>query len=123
MRILKNIILIILVVGYLVAGANHFINPDGYIRIIPSYFPSPILLNKLAGFFEIVFALMMIRPKTRKVASGGIILMLAAFLPVHVTMLMQAPIQIGALMVTPTIAWIRLLFQPILMLWAWWHRK
>jgi uncharacterized membrane protein len=123
MRILKNISLAILVTGYLVAGANHFIHPQGYYRIIPSYLPYPVLLNILAGFFEILFALLMIRPKTRKVASYGIILMLIAFLPVHITMLNNSPLKVGNLLVTPAIAWIRLLLQPLLMLWAWWHRK
>jgi uncharacterized membrane protein len=123
MRILKNISLVILVIGYLFAGANHFIHPQGYYRIIPSYLPYPVLLNILAGFFEILFALLLIRPKIRKVASYGIILMLIAFLPVHITMLMDAPLKLGDLLVTPTIAWIRLLLQPVLILWAWWHRK
>ncbi|RFZ95857.1 DoxX family protein [Mucilaginibacter conchicola] len=123
MRILKNFSLVILVLGYLLAGINHFVHPDGYIRIIPSYIPAPVALNYLAGFFEIAFSLLMIRPKTRKVASWGIILMLSAFLPVHISMLINAPLQIGSLMVTPTIAWVRLFLQPVLMLWAWWHRK
>jgi uncharacterized membrane protein len=123
MRILKNISLAILVIGYLLAGANHFIHPQGYYRIIPPYLPYPVLLNILAGFFEIMFALLLIRPKTRKVASWGIILMLAAFLPVHITMLMNAPLKVGYILVTPGIAWIRLLLQPVLMLWAWWQRK
>jgi uncharacterized membrane protein len=123
MRILKNISLAILVIGYFVAGANHFIHPEGYYRIIPSYLPYPVLLNILAGFFEILFALLLIRPKTRMVASYGIILMLIAFLPVHITMLNNAPLKVGNLLVTPAIACIRLLLQPVLMLWAWWHRK
>ena len=123
MRIFKNISLAILVIGYLVAGANHFIHPQSYYRIIPPYLPFPVILNILAGFFEVLFSLILIRPKIRKVASYGIILMLIAFLPVHITMLIDAPIILGSLTVTPTIAWIRLLLQPVLMLWAWWHRK
>lgn len=123
MRIFKNISLAILATGYLVAGANHFINPQSYYRIIPAYLPYPVLLNILAGVFEILLALLMIRPKTRKVASYGIILMLIAFLPVHITMLADAPVKLGNLLVTPAIAWIRLLLQPVLILWAWWHKE
>jgi uncharacterized membrane protein len=123
MRILKHISLVILVIGYLLAGANHFVHPQGYINIIPHYLPIPVILNYVAGFFEIAFGLLLIRPKTRKVASWGIILMLLAFLPVHITMLINAPLKVGNLYVTPTIAWIRLLLQPVLMLWAWWHRE
>ncbi|MFD0763756.1 DoxX family protein [Mucilaginibacter lutimaris] len=123
MRIFKNISLSILVLSYLAAGANHFIHPQGYISIIPSYLPAPAVLNYVAGFLEIAFAVMLIRRPTRKVASYSIIFMLIAFLPVHITMLQQSPIKIGTLMVTPAIAWARLLLQPLLMLWAWWHRE
>ena len=123
MRILKSISLAVLVIGYLAAGANHFVHPKGYINIIPRFLPLPVILNYLAGFFEILFGLLLIRSKTRQVASWGIIIMLFAFLPVHITMLVDAPLRVGNLYVTPLIAWIRLLLQPVLMLWAWWHRK
>ncbi|MFD0793379.1 DoxX family membrane protein [Mucilaginibacter litoreus] len=123
MQILKKISLVILVIGYLIAGANHFIHPQGYVNIIPAYLPAPHLLNYLAGSFEILFSILLIRPKTRKVASWGIILMLLAFLPVHIDMLVHAPLKIGSIMVTPVIAWMRLMLQPVLILWAWWHSK
>jgi uncharacterized membrane protein len=123
MRIIKKTSLVTMVILYFLAGLNHFIHPDGYINIIPGYLPYPVTLNILAGIFEILFALLLIRPKTRKVAAHGIILMLVAFLPVHITMLTQAPVQLGSLMVTPAIAWIRLLLQPVLILWAWWYTR
>jgi len=123
MKLLKKISLIILVTGYLVAGINHFLHPQSYYRIIPHYLPLPVLLNALAGIFEILFAILILRPKTRKVASYGIILMLIGFLPVHITMLIDAPLKLGNLLVTPAISCIRLLFQPILILWTWWHRR
>lgn len=124
MQILKKISLILLVIGYLVAGINHFRAPETYYNIIPSYMPFPVLLNILSGGFEILFALLLIRPKTRKVASYGIILMLIAFIPVHTKMVADAPFQLGTLTVTPLIAWVRLVvLQPLLILWAWWHSK
>lgn len=124
MQIFKKISLIILIAGYLIAGINHFRSPDSYYHIIPPYLPFPVLLNILAGVFEILFALLLIRPKTRKVACYGIILMLIAFIPVHTKMVADAPFMLGTLLVTPLIAWIRLIvLQPLLILWAWWHRK
>jgi uncharacterized membrane protein len=123
MKILKKISLITLVAGYLLAGANHFYNPQSYYHIIPHYLPNPVVLNILAGFFEILFALLLIRPKTRKVAAYGIIVLLIVFLPVHITMLINTPFKLGNLLVTPVIAWIRLLLQPVLILWAGWHRE
>jgi uncharacterized membrane protein len=118
---LKLISLLILIVGYTAAGINHFIHPEGYLRIIPNYLPYHHALNILAGVCELAFGLMLIFKDTRKWGAWLLVLLLAAFLPVHITMLLDAPMQLGSLKVTPLIAWIRLLLQPVLMLWAWWH--
>jgi uncharacterized membrane protein len=124
MQLSKKISLIILVTGYLLAGANHFRSPASYIHIIPTYLPYPAILNVLSGLFEIAFALLLISPKTRKLGAYGIMLMLIAFLPVHIQMVIDAPLKLGTLIVTPLIAWMRLIvIQPLLILWASWHRS
>ena len=121
--IIKKISLVILIIGYGIAGINHFYKPASYYPIIPHYLPFPVVLNVLAGFFEILFALLLIPKKTRKIASLGIILMLIAFITVHLQMVVDAPFLLGSLTVTPLIAWIRLVvLQPLLIWWAWWHR-
>jgi uncharacterized membrane protein len=120
---LKKISLVVLIVGYMTAGINHFIHPDGYIKIIPHYLPYPEALNYIAGACEIIFGAMLIFTTTRNLGSILLIIMLAAFLPVHFTMLQQAPLMVGSLLVTPLIAWIRLLIQPVLMLWLAWHMQ
>ncbi|WP_426670873.1 DoxX family protein [Mucilaginibacter sp. McL0603] len=124
MQTIKKISLVILILFYLVAGINHFRNPESYYRIIPHYIPCPLLVNILAGCFELLFGLLLIFPKTRTLAAWGIILMLIAFLPVHITMIGNAPLKLGDLTVTPFIAWVRLIIlQPLLILWASWHIK
>jgi len=121
---IKKISLIILIIFYLVAGANHFHNPASYYRLIPPYIPWHQTINLLAGFFELWFAIMLIFEKTRKSAAWGIILMLLAFLPVHISMIGNAPLKLGDLTVTPFIAWVRLVvLQPLLILWAWWYTR
>jgi uncharacterized membrane protein len=122
MRKLKTISLFMLILFYLAGGINHFRNPDSYFKLIPSYLPYPTLLNILAGISEIGFALLLIPSRTRKFAAWGIILMLIAFLPVHISMIGDAPLKLGSISVTPLLAWVRLLLlQPLLILWAWWH--
>lgn len=120
MPLLKRIGFIMLIVFYIAAGVNHFIHPDGYIRIIPAYIPLHHTVNILAGLCEVVFGVMLIFRQTRPAAVWLIILMLAAFLPVHIDMLVHAPLRVGSIIVTPLIAWARLLLQPVLMYWAWW---
>jgi len=122
MNKLKKISLVVLVIFYLVAGFNHFYNPASYYKIIPVYIPCPKIVNLLAGSFELLFALMMIFTKSRRLAGWGIILMLIAFLPVHIQMVKDAPFLLGgSITITPFIAWVRLIvLQPLLILWAWW---
>lgn len=113
-----------LIIFYIVAGLNHFINPDWYLGLIPDYLPDPVLLNYLSGAAEIILGILVIFPTTRKLACVGIILMLIAFIPAHVHF-----IEIGScvdgvlpevLCLPPWIAWVRLvIIHPILIYWAW----
>lgn len=123
MLTLKKVSLIILIALYIVAGINHFVHPQGYLKLIPPYFPLPKVLNLMAGFFELLFGLLLIFKLTRKYAAYGIILMLIAFIPAHIYMIQTAPFMLGKLAVTKTGAWIRLPLQAVLIAWAYWHRK
>ena len=120
MPTIKKISLVLLIIGYIGAGINHFRIPAFYIGIIPPYLPYPVILNILAGIFEILFALMLIWKPTRKFGAWGIIALLIAFIPVHTAML-GGHTHIGQTHVQPVWAWVRLFFQPVLIVWAWWH--
>ena len=121
MHTLKKVSTITLTLGYILAGINHFRVPEFYIAIIPQYIPYPQLMNTLAGIFEILFGLGLIFSATRKFAAWGIVLMLAAFLPVHISMITNAPLTINSTTVNPLLLWLRLALQPVLIAWAWWH--
>lgn len=121
MGLTKKISLWVLIIGYLLAGSNHFVHPSGYIAIIPAYIPFPKLMNTLAGGFELLFALLLVNPKSRPFAAWGIILMLTAFLPVHIDMLIRSPFILGSFLVTPFIALARLALQFMLIAWAGWY--
>ena len=124
MNKLKKTSLVVQIIGYLLAGANHFKSPASYIKIIPSYFPHPEILNIAAGICEMSFAIMLIFTQTRRIGAWGIILMLIAFIPVHTQMVAEAPFMLGSLKVTLLLAWLRLVvLQPLLILWAWWYTK
>lgn len=124
MSALKKISLVIMIVGYALAGINHFRSPQGYYHIMPPYLRWPVTLNILAGMFEILFALLLIFRRTRPFAALGIILMLLAFVSVHIYMVQQAPMKMGDITVTPLIAWLRLVvLQPLLIAWAGWYVK
>ena len=118
MSLVKKIFLYLFAVSYVGAGVMHFIQPDFYMRIMPPYFPFPLLLIYLSGIVEIAVGILILFKKTRKIASWTTIAMLIAFLPVHVYMLQNAAMfsDIG-----PEIGlWIRFPVQAIFILWAWW---
>lgn len=124
MQKLKRASLLVMSLFYIAGGINHFRSRQSYLRIIPHYFPNPILINILAGGFELLFGVAILFKKTRRPALFGIILMLIAFLPVHIKMIRDAPLQLGDLTITPFIAWVRLVvLQPLLILWAGWYYK
>lgn len=120
---IKKVSLLILIAGYIAAGVNHFIHPGFYVAIIPPYIPYPQLMNTMAGLCEIIFGAGLVFKTTRKYAAWCIVLMLAAFLPVHVNMVTDAPYRLDNAMVKPWLAWLRLALQPALMAWAWWHTR
>ena len=104
---------------YLVAGANHFINPDFYLPLIPDYLPFKDFLNSASGVIEIMLGVGVLYPATRRAASLGIIVLLVLFVPSHVHF-----IQIGGcvgegLCVPQWVAWLRLVaIHPLLIYWA-----
>jgi uncharacterized membrane protein len=110
--------------AYILAGLNHFINPEFYIPLIPPYFTEPELLNLIAGVVEVLFGLMVLVPDTRKYGSLGVIIMLIAFIPSHWYMIEMEMCLSDDFCFDPWLGWVRLLIiHPLLIAWAWWVSK
>ena len=122
---MKKISLYTLISLYLIAGINHFWHPSFYQPFFPPYLQQwSATLNVLAGIAEIILAILLLFPATKKMAGYGLMAMLIAFVPAHIYMIQQAPFMLGTFYVTTTVAWIRLLvLHPILIVWVWWIRK
>lgn len=120
---LKKISLLLLILLYVGAGINHFWHSAFYLSIIPPYLPHPYLINIVAGTSEFVLGIFLIFPSTRKAAACLIIAMLIAFIPVHIYMIKKAGCMNEIVCIPLWKAWLRLALQPVLILWAWWHRR
>jgi len=104
---------------YVVAGVNHFVSPEGYEKMIPAVFDKPGMINLLAGVVEIVLGLLVFFRRTRYAACIGIVIMLLAFIPVHIRMI-GTGICFGEFCAPKWVLWLRLLvLQPLLIYWAW----
>lgn len=119
---LKGILRYLFIVFYLLAGINHFLNPNLYQPLIPDYWHQyKYVINILAGLAELLVACLMLFKLTTKLAAYLAIAMLIAFIPSHIFFIQKGNLPIGSLIITPIIAWIRLLIiHPILIYWAWW---
>ena len=121
---IKKISLIALCGFYIVAGLNHFINPEFYIALIPPYFKFVTEINIISGLIEVILAVLLISPKTRNWASYGIIAMLLAFIPAHMYSIEMGGCISNSLCVPVWVVWVRLVvIHPILIYWAFMHRK
>ena len=78
--------LLSLAVVFVLAGINHFLNPDVYLAIMPPYLPAPRTLVYVSGFFEILGGLAVLPQATRAAAGWGLVLLLLAVFPANVHM-------------------------------------
>ncbi|PZX56862.1 putative membrane protein [Algoriphagus ratkowskyi] len=124
MKKLKIVGLYVMSALYILAGINHFISPDGYLRLIPEYLPFHELINILAGISEVVFGIALLFPKTRGWAAWGIILMLLAFIPAHIYFIQLNSCIENGICLPPWTGWFRLLvIHPILIAWAYLYTR
>jgi uncharacterized membrane protein len=102
------------------AGVNHFVNPDFYVRLMPPYLPWHLALVYASGVVEVGLGVALAVPKASRMAAWGIVGLLVIFLTVHVHMVQNAgeypKIHIGLL-------WARLALQGLLIAWAYWFTK
>lgn len=102
------------------AGANHFINPNFYIRMMPAYLPWHAELVAISGVAEAVLGAMLLVPRFQVLAAWGLIALLIAVFPANVNMALNAE-QFST--VSPTALWIRLPVQALLIAWAYWYTR
>jgi len=115
----STILLYAMAIIYIAAGANHFLQPKLYERLIPPYFPAISMLNYLSGLGEIIGGALLFFPATRNYGIALIIFLLIAFMPAHIYMIQKAPFNIGKIKITLLIAWIRIPLQVLLIWWAY----
>jgi uncharacterized membrane protein len=103
-------------------GVLHFVAPGPFVAIIPSFLPAPLLLVYVSGVFEILGAIGIQVPRTRRLAGWGLVLLFIAVFPANINMAVNN-IQPEGATLSPIALWARLPFQPLFMLWAWWSSR
>lgn len=109
---------------FILAGVNHFISPGAYLPLIPPYLPFPEILNIVSGVLEVLFGSGLMTKAYRKWSAYGIIFLMIAFIPAHIYHIQMDGCVSNKICIPLWAAWIRLvIFQPLLIIWAYYCRK
>ncbi|HEY8460574.1 MAG TPA: MauE/DoxX family redox-associated membrane protein [Blastocatellia bacterium] len=119
MRDLKTAMKFLFAALFIIAGLNHFRDPEFYMRIMPPYLPWPSALHLTAGGFEVLLGVMLPVPRFQKLAAWGLIALLIAVYPANIHMALHYE-QYDVSMI---FHWVRLPLQFVLIAWAWWFTK
>src|SRR5215468_2500174 len=120
MRKFRTVMKYLLAISFIGAGLNHFANPEFYMRIMPPYLPWPSALHLTAGFFEVVFGVLLLIPRFQKLAAWGLIALLLAVYPANIHMAIHHQLYPEYSRVS---LWVRLPLQFVLIALAWWFTR
>ena len=120
MRKLKVGMKWLLGLAFVLAGSNHFLQPDFYVKIMPPYLPWPTTLVYLSGLLEVAFGILLLIPNCTILAAWGLIALLIAVFPANIHMAWNAALYPE---LSPVALWLRLPFQGVLIAWAFWFTR
>ena len=120
MKILKLITIILMAYFYISVGIKHFTEPEWFLQIYPPFLPFGLAAVYISGFFEVLFGIMLLIPKTRYYAGWGLIALLIAVFPANIYL---AYTNGAAMDISAAVAWGRLPFQALFIALAYWHSK
>ena len=117
MPIAKQILKWVLGIAFVLAGANHFFNPEFYLKIMPPYLPAHLFLVWLSGAIEMFLGVLLLIPKFSRPAAWGLIALLIAVFPANIYMAQHTELFPE---LSPTALYLRLPLQFVLIALAFW---
>ncbi len=108
---------VVLALFYFAAGFLHLASPAGFVKIVPSFVPSPETIVWFTGLCEIAGSIGLLIPSLRRAAGIGLALYAICVFPANFNHAINQ-IDVGAL---PNSWWYhgpRLVLQPVLVWWA-----
>lgn len=105
----------LLAVFFMAAGTLHFLRPRMYERIVPDYVPAQHEVVLASGAAEIAGAALVVFGRTRRIGGLWLVATLVAVFPANVHMALNAERYAS---ISPTLLWLRLPVQGLLIWWA-----
>jgi len=117
---IKLVLRVLLAIFMIVAGTLHWVTPDPFVKIVPSFLPYPLSLVYISGVFEILGGIGLLVPPVSQAAAWGLIALFIAVFPANINMAVNQ-IQMDGIPGSDLLRWGRLPFQAVLIAWAWWY--
>jgi uncharacterized membrane protein len=105
---------------FVFAGANHFLDPDFYVPMMPPYLPAHLELVYLSGLLESLAGVAVLVPSLRARAGWALVWLLVAIFPANVHMALNPDLFPG---VSTAALYARLPLQIPLIAWAYWATR
>ena len=103
-----------MILFYVGAGVNHFIHPAFYINLMPPWLPLHKEFVFISGICEVLFALLLLFPITRRLGAYCIIALLIAVFPANIQMLLDYYNDNNPMF------WLAIIRLPIQFVLIWW---
>jgi uncharacterized membrane protein len=118
----KTIVRWFLTVAMVSVGVLHFVQPEGFVAIVPEVLPAKLALVYISGVAEIAGGLGLILPATRRLAAWGLIALYVAVFPANINMAVNQ-LPLGDQVLEPWQLWARLPFQLLFIGLAYWMTR
>ncbi len=123
MHILKTVLKFVFAAFFIFAGVTHFTRPVFFLNLMPDYIPTELHAPAVyvSGVFEILLGVLLLVPKTTRLAGWGLIALLVAVFPANIYAYQhQDEIFPGS---NPTLQLVRLPLQAVMIAWAYWYTR
>jgi uncharacterized membrane protein len=122
-KTIRRIALVLFALFFIFAGIAHFVQGEGFAAMIPEWVPFRLGLIYVTGVLEIVLAVLLLIPYTRKQARFWTAVYLIVIFPANIYAAIAGIPAPGQEEANELLLWIRLLFQPLLIWWVLWAAK
>lgn len=82
----KQIVRTLLAIAMIAMGILHFIKPEPFVHIVPTWLPAPLALVYISGVAELAGGLGLLWSRTRALAAWGLVLLYIAVFPANINM-------------------------------------
>ncbi|WP_052020223.1 DoxX family protein [Paenibacillus pini] len=116
----KSIGRIIFAIFFAGACVFHFMQAEGFAKMLPDWVPLRLPIIYATGILELVLGIMLLIPRTRRLTGIVIAIYLVLIFPANIYAAVKHIPAPGAESTAPAALWIRLIFQPLLIWWVLW---